>query len=106
MSSDKKHPLLEGKCSYYDGNPLIVGTPRHVIDIFDSGHVFHKLPYKKVILVCPVCGRRVQARSVVCHDNCCVSYVMPIHKPKKWWKKNKKDKKSVRRKKERRSTIR
>ena len=67
---------------------------------------FKKLPYRKVILTCPTCGRRVQGRSLVCHDGCCVSYLMPEHKRKGWWKTETKQRKSAHKAKERRGTVR
>lgn len=45
-----------------------------------------KVP-EKVRVTCPVCKRRMIAKKSLCHDGCCISYLVPKHKPKFWWKK-------------------
>lgn len=105
METLNKQPLLEGMCSYYEISGPLPST-RVRPDIFGSGQVFDKLPYRKKVLECPTCGRRVQARTVVCHDNCCISYLMPVHKPKMWWKTKTKDRRLERKRREKKSTIR
>ena len=68
-------------CSYYD---KYRGTP--IRDFMRYGF-FNKEPVRKKRVKCPTCGRKLWAWASICHDGCCVTYVIPPHKKKGWWKK-------------------
>jgi hypothetical protein len=67
---------------------------------------FKEFPYKKKILICQLCGRKVQARFFICHDGCCCTPLLPPHRRKRWWKSKKADRRRDRKNRERRNTIR
>ena len=47
---------------------------------------------KRSRVTCPKCGRRMDAGIYVCHDGCCLIWVIPAgHKVKGWWKIKQKD---------------
>ena len=47
---------------------------------------------KRIRVKCSVCKRRMLADIRICHDGCCLTYILPPHKIKYWWKKGKKRK--------------
>jgi len=51
---------------------------------------------KRVRVACPVCGRKLWAWKSFHHDGDYVSYEVPAHKKKGWWKKPKAKKKEKR----------
>jgi hypothetical protein len=75
----------ERMCSYH--NPFRGYSLGH--RTFFDRPVYDKRQ-KRVRVQCPECGRRMFAWAAYCDDGCYVSYIVPKHKKKAWWKKPKK----------------
>ena len=51
----------------------------------EEGELFQGL--KRPRLTCPKCKRRIVASFRTCDDGCCLTFFIPPHKPKGWWKR-------------------